>query len=332
MLHVHCGDASAEMLRKGGVKGEVIVWSDPLFTGPILPKAPAEKWRAARAKHLSDSTRRALKRKQAADWLLKQDQALEKFRDYDEVVLWFDACLFDQVILIRQLDWFARRELGKTALCLICPGEFPGFAKPPGLGELLPKQLATLVETRHRVTQAETKLAQEAWAAFGSPDPTAIEKLLARDCSALPFLAEALKRHLEQFPSARNGLNRLQHEALDVVAAGHNKLVNIFVYVDHREERPFFGDTIVWVCLDSMANGEHPLLHVDGPGPLPLWSPPKKLGPWTVDITAAGRRVLAGKADWVQLNGIDAWLGGVHLQKGNVWRWDSENRCLVKPA
>jgi len=40
-------------------------------------------------------------------------------------------------------------------------------------------------------------------------------------------------------------------------------------------------------------------------------------------ITDTGREVLAGRADQVRLNGINRWLGGVHLV-GNeaLWRWD----------
>lgn len=332
MLHVTCGDATAERLKKGGVPGDVIVWADPLLEGPLAVGGTDEERRAARAKYLAAATRRALKTADAAAWLLKQDQALAKSRQHDEVVLWFDACLFDQVILIRHLDRFAKRDLGKTELCMVCVGGFPGFTKFTGLGELLPQQLATLFETRHRVTKPEIKLAKEAWAAFCSDDPTAIERLLTQDTSALPFLADALRRHLEQFPSMLNGLNRLQTEALEVVNEGQEKLVNIFVYVDHREPRPFFGDVTLWACLQEMASAKQPLLYVDGPGPLPLWKPPKKLDPWAVMITDTGRKVLQGKKDWITVNGINRWLGGVHLKAGRVWRWDPHAGCLVKPG
>ena len=44
-----------------------------------------------------------------------------------------------------------------------------------------------------------------------------------------------------------------------------------------------------------------------------------------VQLTAAGREILAG-ADRVTRYGIDRWLGGVHLtDQGPYWRWD-ENR------
>jgi hypothetical protein len=50
----------------------------------------------------------------------------------------------------------------------------------------------------------------------------------------------------------------------------------------------------------------------------------------TVALTDAGRAVLEGREDRVRLNGIDRWLGGVHLQ-GNEseWRWDVAHRRLA---
>ena len=47
-------------------------------------------------------------------------------------------------------------------------------------------------------------------------------------------------------------------------------------------------------------------------------------------VTEAGRDVLAGRADHIQRNGIDRWLGGIHLRGGEpLWRWDERGRRLV---
>ena len=332
MLHVHCGDSPAETLRKSGAAGEVIVWCDPLCEGPTPAGLPDPEWRAVRARSIAESSGGALKPERVAEWLAKADASLDRCRDHDEAVLWFDACLFDQIILIRQLDAFAQRDMAGTRLSLICVGQFTGFEKFRGLGELDPGQMASLLDTRHEVAASETDLARQAWAAFRAPDPSNLEALTRKDTSDLPFLGEALVRHLEQFPSARNGLSRLQHEGLEVVAAGHARLGGIFEQVSDREERPFFGETMLWGCLDRMARAKAPLLAVAGPGRLPLWDAPEDLGAWTVTVTDAGREVLAGKQDWIELNGIDRWLGGAHLAGPEAaWRWDERGRELVRP-
>jgi hypothetical protein len=66
---------------------------------------------------------------------------------------------------------------------------------------------------------------------------------------------------------------------------------------------------------------------------VPRWEPPADVSPWTVALTDTGRKLLAGEADWVRLNGVDRWLGGVHLHGGEAaWRWDREARRLVAAA
>lgn len=326
ILHIHCGDSSAETLKKSNLKGDVIVWCDMLSSGPTLLNLPYQKWLNTRAKFISEGI--GLKSKTVKGWLLKQDKAIESFHKYKEVVLWFDACLFDQTILIRQLDWFSRQDMGDTKLSLICIGEFPGFKKFTGLGELNPEQMASLFKTRHKVIQKEFNLARKAWNAFCSPNPLKIERLIKKNTSALPFLRDALIRHFEQFPSLRNGLNRLENNALEAVDKGKNKLIEIFIYAVAKEERPFWGDTTLWECLDYLSKTKKPLLKIKG-GKLPLWNPPRDLSKWTVYITDTGKEILKGKKDFIKTNGIDKWLGGVHISKNNIWRWDRDKKRLV---
>lgn len=44
-----------------------------------------------------------------------------------------------------------------------------------------------------------------------------------------------------------------------------------------------------------------------------------------------GHRFLEGSANFVEQNGIDDWVGGVHLDSkaGNVWYFEEENHTLV---
>jgi len=75
-----------------------------------------------------------------------------------------------------------------------------------------------------------------------------------------------------------------------------------------------------------MAAGPHPLLRLDPPG-----APAE--GMTRVSMTEAGTRVLAGEADQIELNGIDRWIGGVHLQGYHVpWRWDDGTETIVRVA
>jgi hypothetical protein len=45
-------------------------------------------------------------------------------------------------------------------------------------------------------------------------------------------------------------------------------------------------------------------------------------------LTPAGQEVLEGKRDAIATNGIDTWIGGVHLTGENLWRWNAGMRRL----
>lgn len=328
-LHVHCGDNSAAALRQSGVPGHVLVIHDPVLEGPTPEGAQDAEWYALRAQYLA-SIGVPFPAEELARKLAKEDRALDDLDGRDEVVLWFDHCLFDQMILIRLLARLAPRNLNGTAVGLICIGDFPGFTKFCGLGELTPAQLASLTDKCSEVTLEQKNLAAEAWSTFCAPDPRGIERLLTRDTSVLPYLRAALARHLEQYPSVRNGLNRLENEILQAVAEGQSDLTGIFRFVCDRETSPFLGDTMLWSWLDRLARAPQPAVIVKGPGPIPRWDPPADVSLWSVALTDVGQQLLDGRADWVRMNGIDRWLGGVYLHGPEAaWRWDEEARRLV---
>ncbi len=321
-LHVTNGDIAAELIRHSGVSGEVTVTADVLHEGPTPAGLPPERWRKVRARYLAESGYDDYDSCLAT--LTRWDHTLGDYRSYEEVILWFEHDLFDQLLLIRVLDGFAGRNLGGTELSLICIGEFPGVEPFHGLGQLSPQQMASLLYRRQRVNEGQKLLARDAWRAFCAPDPTGLEELLRRDLSPLPFLAGALRRHLEEFPSMFNGLSRSERQALRGLAEGASTFEELFRATQRMEQRVFMGDTSFLRILRELATLPRPLLRLEP-------SPNGSLAAQRVSLTTTGRAVLEGHDDWVYIRGIDRWLGGVHLQ-GSVaaWRWDSEAGRLVK--
>ncbi len=50
-------------------------------------------------------------------------------------------------------------------------------------------------------------------------------------------------------------------------------------------------------------------------------------------LTVTGEEVLAARRDHVRLNGIDPWVGGVHLAgRSTPWRYDERLETLLTPA
>lgn len=316
MLHVTNGDAAAGVIQASGVGGEVLPWRDVLHDGPVPAGLPPRELSTVRAEFIAGSGWGAPDALRAE--FEARDATLAGFAAHGEVVLWFEHDLYDQLQLVQLLDFFAGAEIGSTRLTLVCGAEY--------LGSSTPARLAERFAGRRPVTDAQLELGRDAWAAFRSPDPHAIEALLAGNMSPLPYLAGALVRHLEQFPSTRNGLSRSEQQALEAIAAGAATVRDAYMASHQRREDPIWlGDATFATYVDDLARGSAPLVALgdeaaDGDPSLAR----------TVALTDAGRRVLDGGDDRVRLNGIDRWLGGVHLA-GNeaAWRWDAERRRLV---
>jgi hypothetical protein len=321
MVHITNGGSAAGTIRAAEVPGDVITWDDVLHDGPVPADISFNQLRAVRARFIADcgwatfeeSTRRFAER----------DKALERALDRDEITLWFEHDLYDQLQLLQLLDWFATCELGATRLSLVCGPEYLGNSTAARLRERFP--------LRETVSDAQLDVARRAWAAFRAADPTAIEVALAEDTSALPFLAAALRRHLEQFPSTRNGLARAEAQALDAIARGVKTLGDAFVA--SREDPVYLADSSFAMYVASLSNTREPLVLTREGGKLTAPGRGPQFWKSEVVLTDAGRAVLSGDDDHVRLNGIDRWLGGVQLTGGEAeWRWDAAERRLRRMA
>ncbi|PYS38734.1 MAG: hypothetical protein DMG14_16540 [Acidobacteria bacterium] len=321
MLHITDGESVAGTLRESAIPGVVSVYGDLMFEGPAPAGLDAETWRETRALFMAEAGLRDTL-EEARQYLKECEETLAAFSQHEEVVIWLSHTLSNQLILIKVLDWFRSRDLGGVKLSLICVGRYPGMDHFVGLGQLHANQLASLADTRLPVGEAQYRTARAAWDAFTSPDPAEIERFVATDTSALPFIAAALRRHLEQFPSADNGLSRTEGQALSVLREqGPLSGPGLFVAVRDLEEQVFMGDGTFYRTVADLSDVPHPLVQISD-------TLQHRLG--EVTITETGRKVLDGRADHIDLNGIDRWLGGVHL-KGDkaVWRWDRASERIV---
>ena len=321
MLHITDGESVAGTLRKSGIPGVVSVYGDLMYEGPAPAGLDEEAWRETRARFMAEEGPSDTL-EEARQYLKKCEESLAAFSRYEEVVVWLSHTLSNQLILIKVLDWFSRRDLGGVKLSLICAGSYPGMDRFAGLGQLHADQLASLADTRLPAGEAEYRTARAAWEAFTSPDPTGIEHFLATDTSALRFIGAALRRHLEQFPSADNGLSRTERQALSVLREqGSLSGPRLFVAVRDLEEQVFMGEGSFLRIVADLSGVAHPLVQISD-------TLQHRLG--KVTITETGRKVLEGGADHIELNGIDRWLGGVHLKGDKArWRWDRESERIV---
>lgn len=311
LLHVLNGDATRAKLEASTVPGTLTVWADVLHDGPCR-LVPPDEWRRLRSRFLGSQG--FLSEDQILAQYEAWDRQLAACAEYDEVVFWLEHDLFDQLLLIRHLHWLASLDPGATRFSMICIGAFPGVPEFVGLGQLGPEQLASLLAARQPISKLEIEIGSRAWERFCAPDPSGLVALLGEDTAALPFLDSALRRFLADYPALGNGLSRSEAQILRAVEAGASTASAAFRATQTMEERIFRGDWSWWSIVRALASGSDPLVEIDGDRPEGF---PARA---QLRVTDPGRRVLAGDADRIVLDGIDRWMAGVHLTDGRR-RW-----------
>lgn len=306
MLHVTNG--SSVQIRDTKIGGEVVYWNDVLHEGPV-PNLPLQELSDLRAGFIAQG----FPSEEVVRDFEERDSALTRYGEHNELVLWFEHDLYDQLQLIQILAWVADHPASGTRVSLIQAGDY--------LGPMSTDQLSELFPARQTVTSEQYEVAKGAWSAFTASSPETLVRLLNRDTSALPHLNAALRRLIEEFPSVRNGLSRTESQILHAVANGARTMGDAFRVTTAMEERIFMGDSAFALHLRALANCRKPLLHMNEHGSV------MKL---TLGLTANGRDVLESRADHIRLNGIDRWIGGIHLSDTDrVWRFDDKSQTLV---
>jgi len=312
MLHITNGGATKAPLERSGVPGRFYSWDDILHDGPT-PLLSGDEWLRVRAKYLASA---GYGDEQEMFETFARKDALEHLNGEDEVIFWFEHDLYDQLLLIRHLWWIDTQGRGRADRYSIVIGT-------DYLGLLKPQDFPSRFERRQSITEEQIQLGSAAWVAFCGDDPSKLEPFSdlppkggsSTTAKVLPYLGRAMHRLFEEFPSTQNGLSRCERQILEVLSEGDRSPEQTFMEASKREEDIWLGDSSFWTRVKGLTAGPSPLLTLDGQprdGRLPTG---------TLAITGPGRRVLAGSADQVHLNGISRWIGGTLLTPERCWRW-----------
>jgi hypothetical protein len=343
MLHVTNGSVFLSRLHDLGVPGRVVPWDDVLHEGPVPADPSWEELRRVRAEFLASGWGDVADVERSLE---ARDRAVMDAMAGDEVVLWFEHDLYDQLHVLQVLDLLQPVRPGQAGAAS-AGARVTAILADDYLAAQSDGTLAAWFAARQPLSREQWAASAEAWACFRAPDPA---RLSAFDHpGAWTSLRAALRRHLQQFPSVRTGLSRTEAQTLAGIAAGPLAVRDAFRAANHTvEEAIFMGDAGWWWHVRPLLTSSHPLLRIVGeaPGDMnhPDWWRDDASAP-RLALTDTGARVMAGEVDHVALNGIDRWLGGVHLvaepvsgvgspvsgqRAGAIWRWDETAARLVR--
>ena len=234
MIHVTNGDCAVAVLTKA-VSGTFLPWQDVLHEGPVQAGLSLDELSRERAQFVAEAF--GVSFAEARKRFAARDEAFRRAREHDEIVLWFEHDLYDQLQLMQVLDALGDRP--GPPVSLVCEAEY--------LGMMTPERAAELFSLRNPVTRRHVAEASRAWAAFRSPDPRDIAAVKAQ---ALPFLEAALRRHLQEFPWTLDGLSLLERRVLEALQGGPMSFEDLFRAI--AEDPAFLGDAVLAWHLERM--------------------------------------------------------------------------------
>ena len=322
-LHIRCGSDIKGELEAARFSGDFLEVWDPFPVGPVTD---APDWIAQRARFHADTDAVPddydlfLAELTAADGRLAASA-----ERYERVVIWTEHDSHDQLSLIRCLAHYARTRPPRV-LELISVNHFLGSRRFIGLGQLPPEAMWLLWRRREVIDAERLSVGASAWAALTSDDPRALAAIVRTRTPALPHLAPALHRHLQELPSSVNGLSLTQSLLLQILSRQSATVGDMWrILQAELEPLPFLGDTMFLHILDEMGRAKPTVYERSALDPDRPFND-------RLTITQTGREVLRGVTDWLSLQPPVRWLGGIRIDPSTPnWRWD-EARQDVRMA
>jgi len=289
-LHVVCGDSAAASLRASGAvdPATVRVQHDVLSVGPLPPFQDLRTWRRARHAFWQEVWPEAPEFEEMdADLVVCAEEVLGA----RGVVLWVAGSLSDQLLLP------STERIAQLAGALSVPlavVRFPG----QGLGTKTPKVLR-----RHRepvlLTEEDRATLRRIWEGITAPEPPHLLEAIALAERVAPDLRHALGFFVTKYPDIRTGLARWDEELLRFSPGTPAQLVGRALRGNEGWLDPV-GDLALHARLRHLADPALP-------------QPALRLHGEDLVLTSFGDEVLRGEKNFVEHNGIDTWVAGVHL-------------------
>jgi hypothetical protein len=326
-VHIVAGCSAAACLQDGLALSpdHVLVHHDLLSCGPLPVLDSLDDWREVRESYL-----RSLDIDGPSLSFAEQDRDLltnqERLRSAETITLWLGTGLAEQLMLVWVIALL--RKLGADAgRCRIVQFNLDRKHEVVAVGVLDPLRFKAHPPPTG-LTESAIQEATTAWKAVTAPEPDDLLAFLAARQGSLRFLRRALSSLLHHYPDLSTGLNVWEYQLLRYVRDEGPKATRAIGYtMGHDMDFPeWMADSYLFQRLHHLGNSAlpRPLLTLSGDT--------KQMRGTEVRLTHHGEAILAGKGNAVEWNGIDDWVGGVHLDSRNGRVWFHRDQTLIRPT
>ena len=288
---------------------EIVAWNDVLHDGPVLSSDQLDEVSAARAAFLQSCLDGASAHRNVIAEFRARDQefrnALHESDTGGGVFLWFESDLYDQL----QMAQIISAAASKADRLVLVPWHGPLLEGDSRLRDAL--------RAARSLTLSEVSFAKRFWTAFTAQTPLALGELCSGKSGPLAPMHRAGCRLLEEYPGANDGLSASQRRVIGTLREGRLAAGYLFRRCLDLEDDPYMGDWSFFRMVDELVDTQTPAVARIG----------QAMGA-SYELTEFGRVVASGSTDFLSRNPIDRWIGGVHLSRPPLWRWNSNDQRI----
>jgi hypothetical protein len=237
----------------------------------------------------------------AASGLLMNAERLSRER---AIAVWAGLGLPDQLLLAWVVFLFDRLELDLSKLAIFQFGTLRPTQNVLSLGELSPDDIRNYRPAPKQLSPEEAEELRHLWQVYTSDDPAALWRYVAGS-GAMPIAHRAVRELLYRYPDIRSGLGIWDECLLRNTLEHGPTALRVIGYTLGTQSLDWQGDMHLFRRLVGMAALRAPLISLAGSC--------ESMRGCEVRLTSFGHDVLAGNTNTVHENGIDDWIGGVHL-------------------
>jgi len=324
-LHVVSGYSAAGLLRQAFRldRDQLLVSDDPLSYGPAPATDDLDSWRSTREEYL-------LQLYNSPGELPENDyhpKGLDTARllGGNPVVVWTGGVLPEQLMLARVVVLFEQLGLNESELSVVQVegSDEADFVRT--IGGLRPEELQQRCPEPRELRPDELRELKRAWHVYTSSEPADLVSYVA-EAGCLPILHHAMCHLVYRYPDIRSGTSIWDERLLHYTQERGPSATRVLGFtIGYNDTPDWIGDVYLFRRLAALAEPSLVVPLVSATGNT------GKLRECRVEVTPFGQKVLAGEANHVRENGIDDWIGGVHLTSEAPITF-REGDTLVLPA
>ncbi|MEM8878344.1 MAG: DUF1835 domain-containing protein [Pseudomonadota bacterium] len=321
------GDSAAALLVEAGLAGDALLpWRDALHEGPVIDDGDLAALSRQRATFLAAAFSTGQDQQTVEDQFAERDALFLRHNAFEEVELWFEHDLYDQLQLLQILTLLDRA------------GRYRGvrlIQASDHLGHETPKTVCRIERLAFTLPRKAFAFANQVWTAFSAGTPEDLVQAIANGNDTLVYVRPAILRLLAELPDTVAGLSQTERMILERLhVLGPLRAGPLFKAYSETEPAAFHGDLSFFAQLDRLKNGEFPLVA----GPVGRyqeieWTAGDRLsGPYLETpfaLTDAGLAVVTGRKSDHAPSIQPYWIGNTQITDETPWRWDRARKTLT---